>query len=159
MLFLNVHSRGKYPSNVLSNFYTHDFVFEGVSFRCMEGFLQSLKIPYEEEKIAFSKMEGLEAKLAGTDKEYTALYWRGKRYDRYSKEYLFLLMQAYEALCSQNVLFQDALRASYPRILTHTIGKWKRKNTVLTWWEFTHILTKLRTKVVRGMFQKTEGEK
>lgn len=68
MIFLNVHSRGKYPPNVLSNFYTHDFVFEGVSFRCIEGFLQRLKFPYEEGKIAFSKMEGLEAKLDGADK-------------------------------------------------------------------------------------------
>ncbi len=55
MIFLNVHSRGKYPSNVLSNFYTHDFVFEGVSCRCMEGFLQGLKFPYEEEKMNFLK--------------------------------------------------------------------------------------------------------
>ncbi len=159
MFFLNVHSKGKYPSNVLSNFYVHDFTFEGVSFKCMEGFLQSLKFQCDEDKKAFSEMDGRTAKLAGTDIKYESLYWQGRKYDRYSKEYLELLMRAYEALCLQSVSFQNALRTSYPRILMHTIGKWKRGKTVLTWWEFTRILAKVRSKIVRGIFQKSEGEK
>lgn len=104
-------------------------------------------------------MDGRSSKLAGANKKYESLYWRGEKYDRYSKEYFDLLIRAYESLCSQSASFRCALRASYPRILMHTIGKWKRENTVLTWWEFTRILTKMRFKVVRGMFQKSEGEK
>lgn len=159
MMFLNVRSKGGYPSNVLSNFHDSDFTFEGVSFKCMEGFLQSLKFQNEEEKAAFSEMNGRKAKFAGTDKRYESLHWQGKAYDRFSKEYVDLLFRAYEAMCLQSIPFQNALKASYPQILIHTIGKWKRENTVLTWWEFTHILTKLRSRVIRGMFEKSEGEK
>lgn len=159
MLFLNVHSKGRYPSNVLSNFYSHQFTFEGYSFECMEGFLQSLKFQSENEKARFSEMDGKSAKLAGADKKYVSLYWKGRTYNRHSKEYADLLFKAYEAMCLQNTTFQDALKASCPLILMHTIGKWRRGHTVLTWWEFTCILTKLRSKLARGFFQKSEGEK
>lgn len=159
MVFLNIHSKGEYPSNVLSNFYSHHFTFEGCTFECMEGFLQSLKFQSENEKAHFSKMDGKSAKLAGADKKYMSLYWQGRTYDRTSKEYADLLFKAYEAMCLQNTMFQDALKASYPRILMHTIGKWRRGHTVLTWWEFTCILTKLRSKLTRGFFQKSEGER
>lgn len=125
----------------------------------MEGFLQSLKFQEDKEKEAFSKMDGRSSKLAGADKKYGSLYWHGRPYDRYSKEYVDLLSKAYEAMCLQNTMFQDALKASQPRILMHTIGKWRREHTVLTWWEFTCILTKLRSKLARGFFQKSEGEK
>lgn len=125
----------------------------------MEGFLQSLKFQGENEKARFSKMDGKSAKLAGADKKYTSLYWHGRTYDRFSKEYSDLLFKAYEAMCLQNTMFQDASKASYPRILTHTIGKWRRGHTVLTWWEFTYILSKLRSKLARGFYQKSEGEK
>lgn len=159
MLFLNVHSKGRYPSNVLSNFYSHHFTFEGYSFECMEGFLQSLKFQSKNEKARFSEMDGKSAKLAGADKKYISLYWHGRTYNRYSKEYADLLFKAYEAMCLQNTMFQDALKASYPRILMHTIGKWRRGHTVLTWWEFIHILSKLRSSVICESQVKSEGGK
>lgn len=158
MIFLNIHSKGKYPSNVLSNFYSHRFTFEGCTFECMEGFLQSLKFQSENEKARFSEMDGKAAKLAGADKKYMSLHWQGKTYNRNSKEYADLLLKAYEAMCFQNMMFQDALKASYPRILMHTIGKWRREQTVLTWWEFTRILSKLRSSIIRESRVKPEGE-
>lgn len=153
-MFLNIHSKGEYPSKVLSNCYSHHFTFEGCTFECMEGFFQSLKFQNEKEKKAFSKIDGRSSKLAGTNKKYESLYWQGEKYGRYSKEHFDLLMRVYEKLCSQSASFRCALRISYPRILMHTIGKRKRENTVLTWWEFTRILTKIRSKVVRGISQK-----
>lgn len=159
MMLLNIHSKGEYPSNVLSNFYSHHFTFEGYTFECMEGFLQSLKFQSENEKECFSKMDGKSAKLAGEDKKYMSLYWQGRSYDRYSKEYADLLLKAYEAMCLQNTMFQDTLKASYPRILMHTIGKWRRGQTVLTWWEFIRILSKLRSSIIRESRVKSEGEK
>lgn len=158
-MFLNIHSKGEYPSNVLSNFCSHHFTFEGCTFECMEGFLQSLKFQSENEKARFSEMDGKSAKLAGADKKYMSLYWQGKTYDRTSKEYADLLFKAYEAMCLQNTMFQDALKASYPRILMHTIGKWRRGHTVLTWWEFTRILSKLRSSIIHESRVKSEGEK
>ncbi len=42
-LAFDIHSKGKWPSYALSNFYHNSFEFEGVSCRSMEGFIQSLK--------------------------------------------------------------------------------------------------------------------
>ena len=42
-LAIDIHSKGKGPSNVLSNFYPHEFDFEGVYCGSIEGFQQSLK--------------------------------------------------------------------------------------------------------------------
>lgn len=104
-------------------------------------------------------MDGKSAKLAGADKKYISLYWQGRTYDRTSKEYADLLFRVYRAMCLQNTMFQDALKASYPRILMHTIGKWRKGHTVLTWWEFTHILSKLRSSIIHESRVKSEGEK
>ena len=40
---IDIHSKGKFPSNVLSNFQESKFQFEGIQIESMEGFLQSLK--------------------------------------------------------------------------------------------------------------------
>ena len=88
-----------------------------------------------------------------------ANYFKAKEIAIDSKEYADLLLKAYEAMCLQNTMFQDALKASYPRILMHTIGKWRRGQTVLTWWEFIRILSKLRSSIIRESRVKSEGEK
>ena len=40
---MDIHSKGKYPANALSNFAPHLFILDGVECCSMEGFLQSLK--------------------------------------------------------------------------------------------------------------------
>lgn len=40
---LDIHSKGLYPSNVLSNLCDNGFCFDGIVCGSMEGFLQSLK--------------------------------------------------------------------------------------------------------------------
>ena len=40
---IDIHSKGDYPANVLSNFYPNEFELDGVRCASMEGFLQSLK--------------------------------------------------------------------------------------------------------------------
>ena len=145
-MFLNIHSKGKYPSNELSNFAKHPFFFD-VPINSMEGFLQSLKTPNNQANIC--QLVGKDAKEIGKGIRWEKyLYWNGRTYDRFSKEYRDLIEQAYRAMLN-NKGFKKALWDSRGKILIHTIGKCRRKSTVLTGWEFCSILMKLRKELTK----------
>ncbi len=40
---IDIHSKGAYPSDALSNFAAYEFMVDGIPCASMEGFLQSLK--------------------------------------------------------------------------------------------------------------------
>lgn len=158
-MFLNIYSKGKYPSNELSNFAPHKFDFDGFqNIPCMEAFLQSLKFEEPEEQEQILYLSAKEAKAAGACKEWhTWLFWKGQKINRFSEEYTELITRAYKSLLL-NDEFREALLASKNRILVHMIGKTFRKNTVLTWWEFTSILTRLRKEVLQSNLEESPLE-
>jgi len=143
---MNIGSGKTYPSNALSNFAPHPFVIDGVNCHSMEGFLQSLKFKSPEMQEYVCTLVGYAAKKKGKDKNWyqtQTLYWKGKEIKRSSKEYQDLLDKAYTALY-KNTKFKKALEASKGAVLTHSIGKTKETETVLTVKEFCSRLTKLR---------------
>lgn len=143
---MDIGSGNSYPSSALSNFAPHPFIFDGVLCNSMEGFLQSLKFSNPDMQKEVCKLVGKAAKFKGKKKKWyqnQTLYWNGKEYKRDSQEYQQLLDDAYWALCS-NQGFQDALLASGDATLTHSIGKRKQNETVLTTKEFCSRLTKMR---------------
>lgn len=149
-MFLNIYSKGKHPANELSNFACHPFDFDGYTeIPCMEAFLQSLKFQdSSEQQILY--LSAKEAKTMGSQKMWSKfLYWKGKKINRFSREYFKFVLDAYKSL-SLNDDFKKALIASRGRILLHTIGRSCRKATVLICWEFTYILSKLRKEALRG---------
>jgi len=149
---MNIGSGNKYPSNALSNFALHPFVFDGVEIASFEGFLQSLKFKNPEMQKEICKLVGRQAKSAGRNKNWKVtqtLYWQGKEYKRDSEEYQQLLDKAYNAL-AQNKSFQRALIASGSAVLSHSIGKTKQNETVLTRKEFCSRLTAIR----KALFQR-----
>lgn len=148
MRIINIYSKGKYPADALSNFAPHTFDFDGITdIPCMEAFLQSLKFEDVQEQQMVLRMSGKEAKQAGTIHGWNrVLYWKGRKFDRFSKEYLELVERAYRAML-RSESFCKALRASKGCVLFHTIGKSFRKNTILTWWEFVHLLYQMRKEV------------
>ena len=144
---MDISSTNGYPSASLSNFSPHPFIFDGVEIASMEGFLQSLKFKNPEMQKYVCTLVGRAAKFKGKDKKWyreQILYWQGKEFKRDSKEYQILLNRAYNALYQQNEGFRKALEASKPGILTHSIGKTKENETVLTQSEFCGRLMKLR---------------
>lgn len=144
---MNIGSGNGYPSSALSNFAPHRFVFDGVECASMEGFLQALKFKEPAIQIEVCKLVGRAAKARGSKKNWKqkqTLYWQSVEYNRTSKEYQELLDRAYEALFTQNNGFRKALKASQSAVLTHSIGKTKTNETVLTRQEFCSRLTKLR---------------
>ena len=135
-----------FPSATLSNFAPHPFVIDGVECNSMEGFLQSLKFSNPEMQKEVCKLVGKAAKFKGKKKKWwrtQTLYWQGIEILRDSEEYQILLDRAFNAL-AQNNGFRAALLATGNSVLTHSIGKTKITETVLTRQEFCSRLTKIR---------------
>ncbi|MDE5563178.1 MAG: hypothetical protein K2J01_06510 [Clostridiales bacterium] len=143
---IDINSKGEYPANVLSNFYPNGFVFDGVQCASMEGFLQALKYRNADKQKQVCGLAGKEAKAAGGKKRLWKLtgnlYWQGKRYKRKSKEFADLRFAAYKAMFD-NETFRAALESAKGKTLAHTIGKHKKRITVLTVEEFIGYLYEL----------------
>ena len=95
------------------------------------------------------KLVGRAAKFKGKKKKWyrdQTLYWQGKSYKRDSDEYQELLDRAYDQL-SKNDGFRKALLATGNATFTHSMGKNKQSETVLTVKEFTSRLTKIRERL------------
>ncbi len=92
---------------------------------------------------------GKKAKFKGKKKKWwktQTLYWKGEEIPRDSELYQELLDEAFNAL-AQNTSFQKALLATQNATLTHSIGKKKISETVLTRQEFTSRLTRIRSEL------------
>lgn len=146
---MDIGSGNGYPAGTLSNFAPHGFVVDGIECASMEGFLQSLKFSSQEMQIEVCKLIGKAAKSKGSSKNWRqkqTLYWKGKAYKRDSEEYQKLLDKAYKQL-AKNEGFKKALLATGNATLTHSLGKKKKSETVLTTKEFTSRLTRLREQI------------
>lgn len=147
-IIMDVGSKNGYPAGALSNFSPHPFELDGIKCNSMEGFLQGLKFESKEMQEYVCSLVGYAAKKKGRNKnwqEKQTLYWRGNPIKRDSEEYQNLLNRAYNAMY-ENTKFRAALEASKGATLTHSIGKNKKNETVLTTQEFCSRLTYLRDK-------------
>lgn len=152
---MDIGSGTGFPSASLSNFAPHAFVIDGVECASMEGFLQSLKFSNPEMQKEVCKLVGKAAKFKGKKKKWwktQTLFWQGQSFKRDSQEYQELLDRAFDAL-SQNSSFQKALLATKGATLTHSIGKTKITETVLTTQEFISRLNRIRNKLIFDNFQ------
>ena len=146
---MDIGSGSGFPSATLSNFSPHPFIFDGVECNSMEGLLQSFKFSNPEMQKEVCKLVGKQAKFKGKKKKWfrtQTLYWQGKEFKRDSEEYQELLDRAFDALAT-NEGFKKALLATGNSTLTHSIGKTKQSETVLTRTEFCSRLTKIRTRL------------
>ena len=143
---MDIGSGTGYPSANLSNFSPHVFTVDGIECNSMEGFLQSLKFQDPEMQKHVCTLVGKKAKFKGKKKKWwktQTLYWQSEEIPRDSERYQELLDEAFNAL-AQNTSFQKALLATQNATLTHSIGKKKTSETVLTRQEFTSRLTRIR---------------
>lgn len=144
---MDIGSGSGYPSSALSNFSPHPFVFEGIQINSMEGFLQSLKFSNPEMQEHVCTLVGKAAKFKGKKKKWfrdQTLYWKGKPIARRSEAYQILLDNAYYEMAIQSKSFRNALLATGNATLTHSMGKNKESETVLTEKEFVSRLTNIR---------------
>ncbi len=86
---IDILFKGEYPANALSNFYHHEFFFDGVWCRSMESFLQSLKYKNTRRQVEVCRLQGKKAKKNALAKKWykkQILWWRGVKYKRDSTE-------------------------------------------------------------------------
>lgn len=143
---MDIGSGSQYPSCALSNFAPHPFTFDGVECASMEGLLQSLKFSNPDMQAHVCTLVGKAAKFKGKKKKWyrdQTLYWKGTPIHRESEAYQILIENAYNALFL-NDGFRRALAATGKSTLTHSMGKNKMNETVLTEREFVRNLTRLR---------------
>lgn len=144
---MDIGSKAGYPASSLSNFAGHRFTIDDVECYSMEGFLQSLKFKEADMQKEVCKLIGKAAKFKGKPKKWyrtQTLYWQGVEYKRDSLEYQLLLDKAFQAMYDQDESFRNALKASGKATLTHSMGKNKQSETVLTNSEFCKRLLQLR---------------
>lgn len=111
--------------------------------------MQSLKFENPDMQAQVCTLVGKKAKFKGKKKKWwrdQTLYWCGIPIKRDSKEYQELLDRAFDAL-SENASFRRALLATNNATLTHSIGKNKITETVLTRQKFCQRLTKIRERL------------
>lgn len=148
---MDISSGSGYPASSLSNFAPHEFIIDNIKCASMEGFLQSLKFQNPDMQKYVCSLVGKAAKFKGKNKKWQKtgnLYWQGKIIPRNSESYQELLDKAYNAL-AKNQSFKKALLATGNATLTHSIGKTKISETILTKTEFVSRLTKIRTTLMQ----------
>lgn len=143
---IDIWSKGKYPSDVLSNLCSNGFHFDGMVCGSMEGFLQSLKRKDINKQRQICSMKGKNArKMTSTGWQTDQIvWWKGNAIGRQSEEYLQLVKRAYTAMFEQNERFRIALMSTRGMTLYHTGGEKNPYKTILTEKEFCQILTNLR---------------
>ena len=151
---MDIRSGCGYPGSALSNFAPHAFVFDGVACASMEGLLQALKFDKAHIQVEVCKLVGKAAKFRGRARNQAwqrvqTLWWQGTAMARNSKEYQAFLDRAYEAMLEQSESFRKALLATGDAVITHSIGKNKESETVLTERELCSRLMKLRAQAKR----------
>lgn len=144
---MDIGSGHGYPAGALSNFAPHPFVFRGIPVSSMEGFLQGLKYSNPEMQKHVFTLVGKAAKFKGKKKKWwrtQILYFQGVEMKRDSQEYQVLLDEVFREMFHQNKSAHDALIATQNAVLTHSMGKSKMAETVLTEREFCSRLMRIR---------------
>lgn len=153
---IDILGKAAYPANVLSNYNREEepFYIDGVPCHSIEGFLQSLKIPNEEEQRGLCLKSGSSARHVGRMlakpyrwKDSQTLYWQGKAYKRDSEDYKELVRKAFEARFDHSQKYREALKDTIGYTLTHNCGNNNPEETVLTTDEFLSILNELRDRL------------
>lgn len=143
---VDVRSNGSRPACELSNFYPHEFIFDGIRCGSMEGFLQALKKNDPERQRLVCSLSRREAKMRSTDtwKKEQTVYWCGRAYNRHGYRFQFLLRRAFREMLKQCYRFRDALLATGNKRIFHTLGNTDPHSTILMEKELCTILTELR---------------
>lgn len=146
---MDIGSGAPWPSCALSNFAPHEFVIDGIRCSSMEGFLQSLKFKSPEMQEHVCTLVGKTAKFKGKKKNWwrdQLLYWKGQPIHRQHEAYTELINRAFDEL-SKNAGFQRAILATHNSSFTHSMGKSKKNETVLTEQEFCSNLYRIRERL------------
>jgi len=152
---MDIGSNNKGAAGRLSNFTPRPFVFRGIACASAEGVLQGLKFKDPNIQKHCCTLVGFKAKKYGAKKNWQTtqtLWWQGNPIKRDSDEYQSLLDDLFDALYTGNKKAKKTLLSTGKANLTHSIGRSKKAETVLTKQEFCSRLMKIRNKLQAGEF-------
>ncbi len=152
---MDIGSKNGGPAGRLSNFTPRKFTFRGIECASAEGVLQSLKFKEPDIQKHCCTLVGFKAKKFGSKKNWQrtqTLWWQDEAIKRDSDEYQELLNELFDALYTTNEKAKKTLLASGEANLTHSIGRTKINETVLTRQEFCSRLMKIRKKLKSEKF-------
>ncbi len=152
---MDIGSKNGGPAGKLSNFTPRPFVFRGIEVNSMEGLLQSFKFKEPEMQKHACTLVGFKAKKFGSKKNWQTtqtLWWQGEPIKRDSDDYQKLLDEAYETLYNTNMKAKNTLLATLDANLTHSMGRTKMNETVLTRKEFCSRLMRIRAEIKASNF-------
>ncbi len=143
---------GANHSKVLSNLFPYKFYFKGHKMACAESVFQAFKFKDKKlQKFVFEYSALNANRVKGCSdydwKESGKVYFLGKEYDRYSKEYELLLDEMYVSML-QNPLFVQALKNVGDKYILHAMGEEDRNKTTFSREEFEKELNILKAYVV-----------
>ena len=147
---MDISSRNSVAAGKLTNFTPRPFVFRGVECNSMEGLLQSFKYKNADNQAYCCSLIGFKAKKYGSGKNWQrtqTLWWNGCPIKRDSDEYQELLDEAFESLYMGNKKARKTLLSTQHANLTHSIGRSKKSETVLTKQEFCSRLMNIRSRL------------
>ncbi len=148
--FVNVSykSHGSFLAKILSNLFPCEFYFKGHKFSSIEGFFQGLKFKNKKAQKLVFKMSGLDACRIKGAMDYDwrkdhVVWFLGKPYDRFSKEYENLVDELYVSVL-KNPIYVQALENVGKKDILHMIGCEDKNETVFSRQEFEFELNCLK---------------
>jgi predicted NAD-dependent protein-ADP-ribosyltransferase YbiA (DUF1768 family) len=143
---LNIESKSPdWRARRLSNFSADPFSLDNTSLASVEGFIQGIKFPENDErrKKAFSS-SGKEAKKIGEGVQGEFVWWQGEAISFRSREHFGLIEKAIRAKFDQNPEAESALLATKGLDLIHELEEPESPTTSLPKEVFIEILTRIR---------------
>ena len=152
---MNIHSKGDWPANVISNFAATPFVVDGVECNSAEGFIQALKFPNPDMQKHVCSLVGLGAKKAGSKaaariRIQRKVWWQGVAFEFRSDEHFGLIERGLRAKFTQSDRARRALLATRDATLTHETGHSDDGWTSLPAAVFIRMLYKIRAELAAG---------
>ncbi len=144
----NVHSKSRDErARLLSNFANRPFRINGHMTASVEGFIQGIKFPFDDERRerAFASVGGY-AKSFSLWAPKRRVWWNGFEREYGSQEHIELIAFAISAKFDQNSDCMNALLATKGLRLTHQTSEPESPDTSLPAAVFCEILTALRDK-------------
>lgn len=143
---LNISAKSAdWRAKALSNFSEHHFILEGELFASVEGFIQGIKFPENDNdrKKTFA-LSGMKAKKMGRKSSRRFIWWKGKRIPYNSPAHRALIERAINAKFWQNESAMEALLSTKKMELIHDLGYPESPTTSLPADIFCKILTDIR---------------
>lgn len=150
--FINVGYKFHGPMpKVLSNLFHYEFVFRGFKLNSAEGIFQGFKVKDKKAQRYLFRYYGLDSNniKAASDFDWKgegAVYFQGKRIDRFSKEFDDFIDEMYVSLL-QNPLYRNSLKNAGDKYILHALGTKEKEKTVFTRYEFEYELNCLKAYV------------